>query len=380
MRVAWVCYQPPMEPYGGETLKSYSALNALVGPTTSGVDGIDHANHPSELELHLISFYDSRALDSRVVQSTLRTTYPRLSSIALLALGPKPSLGLGLFRKRLLTSLQVDQPALHQQLKSLQPDLIVFDYLMFAPLAGRYGARCILSVNDCNSEMYRLHAYHSRRWRPSWWRLKLQQWLSAYYERHFLPLAGHVHVVAQRDDELLAANLTKGQCHVIPNGWGHPLVPWQEAISCELMLWGRLDNPSVLVGVFAFLPAWFAQSNITPWVVGGVSESKAKLLLGRYFSKVCYQPRLERQGGVAVRSKVVVVPDHHTPGFKNRAMEALLSGQVLACLQDQLGGLEFLDQRHGLFAESMPALAKQVGQFLESKDYGGLPESARARV
>ncbi len=359
-RIIWVAARPPVPPFSGITGKTLCGLDALSAMT----------------EVDLVTFADKSSRDE-VAEALQEYWRDRPVFVHMLPMKEKMSWGQALWRRRFQLSTVFEPSSLAAKLSELRwssPDrLVVFDDILLAPLACSYGINAILSPHDCMSRMFYSH-YRLEELSVSKVRKYIQYQIARYYERAFYHAFLLVHVVAQRDRVWLEDINPKARYHVVPNAdlLNPGLVrdfdsPW------DVLIWCDLNITACAQGARRFVLCAQEDSRLAKAkkiLVGKVPNDVAVQTLGQdVMAHIAYASRLEDESGQMRSAKIIVIPDIGGAGIKNRTINVISSGLCLACLIQQMEGLELIVDRGAINAITMEELVKRISWALETREY-----------
>jgi hypothetical protein len=371
-RVVWVASRPPIPPFSGPTSKSLCGIDALARVSQVHVVTFAAESDRTRTASLFESFWGNR----RSISCQILSYGPRTGALRSV-LDRRFQFGSAIARSSLptvLTELDWSNPAC----------MLVFDDIVLAPFAPTYGRNAIVSPHDCMSEMFRSHYRLSPSSRD---RVKyfLQYRIAKVYEQQFYHRALLVHVIADRDRIWLQQINPRARYHVVQNAdLLNPGFTRTESDDWDVMIWGDLRIGSIARGAKEFLAA--AAAIDTPWllntkvlVVGRVPEVQAQKILGPTLSAlVRYSVHLEDTNGKLQQARITVVPDIGGAGIKNRCVNILASGRCLACLYEQMEGIEQVWDVGAINATDNSELVKKVRSVLDEGTYQRIGDAGKA--
>jgi len=257
--------------------------------------------------------------------------------------------------------------------------LLVFDDIVLAPFALKYGRNAILSPHDCISKMNYSHfrlspvglaaaKYYSR------------HLIARRYEKRYYHLALLVHLITHEDRIWMQQINSRARYHVIPNAdLLNPGFVKTEPCPWDIMVWGDLRISSIARGAKEFIRMlaqdwrWVESHKII--LIGRVSRASAERIIGEpLLSTIAYSPLLEDKAGRLQHAKITVVPDIGGAGTKNRCVNLLSSGKCLACLYPQMEGIDKACDQGAINASNMEELVFFVKRSLEDGSYLSISE------
>jgi hypothetical protein len=357
----WAAASPPIPPFRGGTLKAQCALTALASETEIDLVTFAPRGQCEEISAQWREFWGGAPIRFHVLEQG--SPYTPLQALR---------------ARRFQSGAVIDNPSLHDLLDRLawngRERLVIFDDIIFAPLAVKYGASAILSPHDCISEMSKSHFRYaaSRDAAIKFW---FQYRIARHYERSFYHRALLTHVVTERDRCLLERINSDGRYHVVPFIDENAFMPVDPAEEVDdVLVWADLRISATVSGVRAFLKAcsrdaaWLQSHRVI--LVGKVSDQDARHLLGRDLpASVLYSPYLEEDSGKIRQAKVTVVPDLGGSGLKSRCLSVLFARKCLACLYFQMEGLESVCDTGAINAATMDDLVAQIKMRLADGTY-----------
>ena len=363
--IIWVASRPPIPPFSGPTSKSLCGIDALTAATDMDVVTFVKKDDHAKVAYAFSSYWKDRQVRVHFVEP-----------------GQKAHPVEALVAKRFQSGITVERsalPAILERLEWNHPSrLLVFDDIVLAPFAKRYGANAILSPHDCMSEMFRSHSKLSP---MGWMAIKhyMQYSIARYYEKSFYHLVLLVHVITHRDRVWLEKINPKARYQVVPNAdLLNPGFSKTEQDTWDVMVWGDLRISSIARGTREFLqaivqdPEWSNTNRVL--VVGRVPSTQAYEIIGESLASVAYAAYLEDDNGKIRHAKITVIPDSGGAGIKNRCVNLLSSGKCLACLYPQMEGVDKECDRGAINAGSLADLAKKIVKALREGSYHQIGE------
>lgn len=371
-QVTWVASRPPVPPFSGPTSKSLCGIDAL-----SRVTQVDVVTFASDGDgTRTASAFESYWRDRKSVRCRV------------LNYGPRVGLVRSVLSRRFQFGSAIERSSLPDLLTELdwrdRSKLLIFDDIVFAPFAPVYGQNAILSPHDCMSEMFRSHYRLSS---PGSGKTKyfVQYQIARGYERQFYHQALLIHVITDRDRIWLQQINPAARYHVIRNAdLLNPGFTRAEHDDWDVMIWGDLRIGSIARGAKEFLAVAAAEDaqwlqNTRVLVVGRVPEVQARKILGTELSAlVRYSALLEDADGRLQQAKITVIPDIGGAGIKNRCVNLLSSGRCLACLYEQMEGIEQAWDVGAINAVAIPDLVREVQWVLAEGSYRRIGDMGRA--
>jgi hypothetical protein len=369
-RIIWVASRPPVPPFSGPISKSLCGIDALSRVT----------------EVEVVTFASTSECVSIADSFAGYWGKNRAVSCRVLNYGPRAGWLQSMITRRFQFGTMIEQSSLASVLTDLDwsspSRLLLFDDIVLATFTPAYGQNTILSPHDCMSEMFRSH-YRLSPVSPKKMRYFIQFLIARHYEQSFYHYALLTHVIADRDRIWLEGINPRARYHVVPNAdLLNPGFTSTEQADWDIMIWGDLGIGSIARGAKEFLMTaaqdseWLANTKIL--VVGRVPESQAQTVLGkRLLARVQYSVRLENTRGILQQAKITVVPDVGGAGIKNRCVNLLSSGRCLACLYQQMEGIEKAWDRGAINAVAIPELVKRVRAVLSKGTYRRIADTGR---
>lgn len=369
-KIIWVASRPPIPPFSGPTSKSLCGILALSAVT----------------QVAVVSFVE-REKEAESARQFSKYWQGRVTETHWLTFRPKPNALKAALKGHFQFGMQLEHSALPALLDKLgwnSPErLLLFDDIVLAPFLVHYGSNAILSPHDCMSQMFWSHLRGSP---PSLEALRylLQFLVARRYERTFYHQALLTHVITQRDRVWLEAINPQARYEVVPNA--DLLNPGFSQVALntwDVLVWGNLRIGSIAQGAKAFLAAaaqdgeWLA--SVRMLVVGRATYQEAQKIIGaELMSLVTYVPYLEDAQGQLQHAKITVIPDAGGAGIKNRCVNILSSGKCLACLYQQMEGIEKACDRGAINAANLTELAARVKKVLREENWSDYAQTGQA--
>jgi hypothetical protein len=360
-KIIWVAARPPIPPFSGPTSKSLCGISALAAATTVDVVTFVDKMERTRIAHEFAEFWSSQTVSSFCVEYGYRSNWIKATLTGRFQFG---------------TMIEHSSlPVVLDDLGWTSPArLVIFDDIVLAPFAARYGTNAILSPHDCMSKMFRSHFLLSPHTLGAA-RKYLQSLIARRYERKYYHRALLTHVITQRDRIWLEDINPRARYQVVPNSdLLNPGFVDSAPDAWDVMLWGDLRINSIARGVREFLVAalqdriWL--SSIQGIVVGRVPIEQAQRIIGNeLLSAVEYLPYLENDQGKLQHAKITVIPDIGGAGTKNRCVNLLASGKCLACLYPQMEGVEKACDRGAINASDLGELVAKVKKSLREDGY-----------
>lgn len=368
--IIWVASRPPIPPFSGLTAKTLCGISALSAMTRVEVITFAEPGTEEESARRFAEYWGGR-----------------VARVHWLAYGRRPCELEAAFRRRFQFGLRLERSRLAELLADLEwknpRRLLVFDDIVLAPFMDPFGENALLSPHDCISRMSQSH-FRSAPWSSQAPRYLLQSLIACRYERSYYHRALLVHVITQRDRVWLEEINPKARYEVVANDdLCNPGFSKSAPNAWDVLVWGNLQIGSIAQGAKAFLTAvaqdrkWFA--GIRLLVVGRATTQEAqKIIGGDLLSLVTYAPYLEDDRGQLQHAKITVIPDAGGAGIKNRCVNILSSGKCLACLYQQMEGIEKACDRGAINAANLIELAARVKKVLCEKNWSDYAQTGQA--
>ena len=342
-------------------LTSLSGINALA----------------SVVDIHVISFADDTEKDA--IAAKFREYWEgQPVKLQLLPCGKRASILKAFLIRRFQLGTMLEGKAIRNALNELewnQPScLVIFDDIVFAPLLTEFGQNAILSPHDCVSKMFHSH-FKALRFGHSAFKLYFQYIIALHYEKHFYHLALLTHVVTHQDRVSLEAINPKSRYHVVSFGeWAALNINRTTEQLWDVLIWVNLSIAALAKNTRDFL--LLARQDIEWWqrlkvvMVGRVSVAQAEQAVGKeLLSGIDYASYLEYRDGRVKQAKIILIPDMSGAGIKSRCLSVLAMEQCLACLYNQMEGLEKACDRGAVNGSGPMELLNKMKYVLDHDTY-----------
>jgi hypothetical protein len=241
---------------------------------------------------------------------------------------------------------------------------LVVDCTVYGKMASYFRSGVVISGPDCMSRQYRQIARFSTRFSDRL-RARLRSWYAAGAERQWLHLADVVHTVSEMDRQAMLAVNPRMNVVVLPLGLKSPskdcLRPWSERRGG--VIWGNLCFSPTRVGIVELLEqAVRAGVRLKGWkLLGKMPKAQA---VGQFpcveASGVEYLEWVENVGDLLATSRFLVCPDIGGAGQKNRVLDGLAYGCVVAGLPEAFRDLQGVSGQHYVELRSLAGFPASV--------------------
>ena len=267
-------------------------------------------------------------------------------------------------------------PALARRLAELvareRPAFVQFEHTQNAYYYDSApGVPIVLSTHNVDSELVATLARAERPGSLAWLRLRNRRHSMRASERRAARRADAVLCVSEHDASVFARD--SGRVVLVPNGVDDDLFEIDPALpeAETVLFFGRYDYEPNALGMTRFLrEGWPRVASERPSarlrLVGPAmgTELAARAAASERVEAVGAVERLDLELG---GSSVVLVPIWHGGGTRLKVLEALAGARPIAGTPLGVGNLGFVDEQHGLVAETPAELAEATVRLLEDR-------------
>jgi glycosyltransferase involved in cell wall biosynthesis len=254
------------------------------------------------------------------------------------------------------------------EVERMNPDILLFDGLPFAPLVMAFGGRpAVLACIDAASHrQYRLLAQARSPW--SCINHAVRAISCEVLERLFLARFTVVHVVSEVDAANLRKLCPKANVRVIPiitPVAAQATMPASRKNRSQYVIWGDVGVPYIRDGLIKFLntvPALLG-TNMPQFIVVGRSapDRSLKRILDKH-PNVTFREWVPDMNILLAQSGAVLLVDDSGTGLKTRALHAMALGTVVIGTPITLEGIPVEDGKNAFICSSAAAFAAAIGK------------------